>query len=358
MEWASDAFNAVLRFLSKYFRQNIQPPNTIKAKLTDLPAELLLDIAGYCDVQETVALSETCRFFHMTLYTAATRQWRKLSRTARLDFLFHMWWKWPLPRYTICTQCAKLHPVNFEDLPGNRSGRPRSRGPALSSTTPNSAVTKRGCFEVTQNTFNHFYELKQHHITFALGNWFPDFVCSSHLECRYANQIMQPVKRSIKTSRSKPPVILEAQPRIIDRRFILITTWTFPIRVRPWGPICPLPHFRICPHLHEHWNELPIALSVNMAWVLRVRPRPEKESFFHCKYCHTEYSFKILPENMMRLRVYQYLGKGHVRDEFWDMQTEDTLEYWVPQKGKACRWGIAELVEWDRKWGSGRQISQ
>ncbi|PON25615.1 hypothetical protein TGAM01_v205500 [Trichoderma gamsii] len=313
-----------------------------KAAILQLPLDILVLITDNLALHDKFLLSHTCKALRQVLLQEWDIELPQLSFEHQIGFWVGL--AYTLPSRWVCLKCCKLHPIDTSDVPAAfmliKYGAVR--------TVPCSLESSRG-IEVEQ------YSVQHYHIQLALklsrlGNVYQQYLAA----------LMQTFTHT-RTKYSLTPPLTEfyaAEPRIINRRFILREEWKISNNTNTALPLfpdqlgCSIP---VCPHMRitmgglvgsRNWKESSINVIVH--WCNIMSPHegsillkevtlledsielayesPGQWIFNSCLHCSTDLAVMIsTDERKATIRAWHDFGiegspldaswKAHVRDE-------------------------------------------
>ncbi|QYS99268.1 hypothetical protein H0G86_006410 [Trichoderma simmonsii] len=204
------------------------PPSAV---ILQLPLDLLLLITDQLALHDKFLLSHTCK----TLRQVTCQDWAiEVSRLSFEDQIgFWAGLAYTLPNHWACLKCCQLHPIDTSDVP-------RAYW-AISARDDSCTVDMSRGVEIEA------YSVQHYHVQFALK-----LSRLGNIHRRYLKALMKPYTC---TRKSHIPPLREsytAEPRIINKRFILREEWKFSNNTRSAISIFPDEHDlfpSVCPHM-------------------------------------------------------------------------------------------------------------
>ncbi|KAH8129889.1 hypothetical protein LI328DRAFT_162450 [Trichoderma asperelloides] len=329
-----------------------------KPAILQLPLDILLLITDNLTLHDKFLLSHTAKHFGKSYFETGI-----LSS--------HSWLAYTLPNRWVCLKCCKLHPIGTSDVPAAFT-LVRHR------TVPCSLGRSRGIE-------NRQYSVQHYHIQLALklsrlGNMYQQYLAA----------LMQNFTRTRTEYSLKRPLAESyvAEPRIINKRFILREEWNisnntalplFPDQLQCHIPVCP--HMRIMGGLVGSRSSKKSSINVIVHWCKIMSPRegsillkeatlledgvelayesPGQWVFNSCLHCLTDFAVMIsTDEREATIRAWHDFGiEGSPLDTSWKAHVKAKDEqYWFDVVGLHVDYthgSIRELWAEDVSHGTG-----
>ncbi|KAH6607748.1 hypothetical protein Trco_004061 [Trichoderma cornu-damae] len=349
-----------LRFLRRLLRKAHRPHVTI----TQLSTDILALITNHLSLHDQFLLSHTCRAFRRV----ASRDWDvEMSRLSSDDAL--RFWEglaYASPNHWACPKCRKLHRINTSDVP------------AVSKLARERLVPCK--VRLFRNTFEEAYCIQYYHIQLALklsrlGNANENYLAALMRAYTYTDvSSLRPLTETY-----------TAEPRIINRQFILREEWTISNGTGADLPLFPedkLVFITPCPHLglwasglarsrsRKELNvdrcEFPFHTQLQKAQVLREMTMVEDgiESAFEspgrwiynsCLRCHTDFGIIVsIAGRKATIQAWHNFGtEGSSTDASWKVHVLHRMPH-VPTPESYVHYAHGSIRELWQKGNSGR----
>lgn len=310
-----------------------------KAAILQLPIDILILITDNLALHDKFLLSHTCKALRRVIRQDWYIELSQLSFEDQIGFWVGL--AYTLPNRWACLKCCKLHPIDTADVP---AAFMFVRG----RTAPCSLEQSRG-IEVEQ------YSVQHYHIQFAfklsrMGNVYQQYLAA----------LMQTYTRT-RTEYSLTPPLAEfyaAEPRIINKRFILREEWKVSNNSSTALPLFPdqiTCRTLVCPHMgilgglvtSRRVKESSINVMVHWSNIIRISPRegsilfkditlledgvalayesPGQWIFNSCLHCATDFAVMIsTDEREATIRAWHDFGiEGSPLDASWKAHVVD-----------------------------------
>ena len=266
----------------------------------NLPIDILCSICDELPLSTKILLSHACKAMWYMLRSKCSFQLKAIGRKDRFNVLAELGNL--LPDNYHCIKCNVLHPVEPDDIPNLtnwycRRHSCRTPGQMFDSVYPQAS-----------------YSVSFHHVQLALKY---SRMGEKHQDCR--RNILQYFEIRPVSS----PIIkaFAAKPRIVNDRFILLTTYVLyagPLRdaakrdYDKYIMFCPHHHFGIGTGLGNSFAAILQKAAINAATM-----QAQHTELFSCDRCPTDFSL-VAGDDEAILQVWHDLGNGYsVEDSSW-----------------------------------------
>ncbi|KAL7952756.1 hypothetical protein V8C34DRAFT_298648 [Trichoderma compactum] len=312
--------------------------NNPSAVILQLPLDLLFLITDQLALHDKFLLSHTCKTLRQVIYQDWAIEVSRLSFEDQIGFWAGL--AYTLPKRRVCLKCCKLHPMDTSDVP--RAYR------AISARDVPCTVDRSRGIEIEA------YSVQHYHVQFALK-----LSRLGNIHRRYLKTLM---KTYTSTGKSLILPLTEsyiAEPRIINKRFILREEWKisnntssaisiFPDERGLVPPVCP--HMEMIfggPASSRRWKESYISQMAHMPnnnsmWQLLKEvtlleegiasacESPGQWIFNSCLHCATDFAIMLsTDEREATIRAWHDFGiEGSPMDIGWKAHVKDWNAYW------------------------------
>lgn len=342
-----------------------------KSAILQLPLDILLLITDNLTLHDKFLLSHTCKALRQVLLRDWDIELPQLSFEHQIGFWVGL--AYTLPNRWVCLKCCKLHPIDTSDVPAAFTFFNHR-------TVPCSLESSRGIE-------TRSYSVQHYHIQLALklsrlGNVYQQYLAAL-MQTLTTTRIKYPLEQPLTES-------YIAEPRIINKRFILREEWNisnntntalplFPDQLYCHIPVCP--HMRIMGGLVESRSSKKSSINVIVHWCKIMSPRegsillkestlledgvelayesPGQWVFNSCLHCLTDFAVMIsTDEREATIRAWHDFGiEGSPLDASWKAHVKAKDEqYWFDVVGLHVDYthgSIRELWSEDVSHGTG-----
>ncbi|KAK1853514.1 f-box domain containing protein [Colletotrichum chrysophilum] len=290
-----------------------------KAKILQLPVELVLMITGELPLHARFLLSRTCIALRVLTARDCNEAIVRLKFQKRYDFWFEV--AYSLPDYWPCKVCCRLHRMDTSDLPQHGSVPSCQKG------------------EVRE--FDCLYKLRLTHVLLALK-----LSRRGDVNQEYLRKMMAPFTLRKGALMNRSLHRYQATPKVVNGRFLLKTEWTFQRHNYERVVLDVLDEFcagGICSHLFvsPDWswmkricrgNRLNYSYFSDISFERNIRKaeNARKETRGYCRNCHTYYTIRIDKDAAIVCAYCDLGGSGNVRS-LWEAHSKEYR--WVRKPG-------------------------
>ncbi|KAL6799007.1 hypothetical protein GGI42DRAFT_328477 [Trichoderma sp. SZMC 28013] len=309
------------------------------AVILQLPLDLLFLITDQLALHDKFLLSHTCK----TLRQVICQDWAiEVSRLSFEDQIgFWSGLAYTLPNRWVCQKCCKLHPIDNSDVP-------RAYWSISARDVPCTVDTGRG-IEIEA------YSVQHYHVQFALK-----LSRLGNIHRRYLKALMKTYTSTGKSLILPHTKSYTAEPRIINKRFILREEWKISNNTNSAIPLFPdEPNLNpsVCPHMDmmfggparsRLWKESSIYQMAHMPnndsmrqllkevtlleeGIASACESPGQWIFNSCLHCATDFAIMLsTDEREATIRAWHDFGmEGSPMDISWKAQVIDRSAYWL-----------------------------